>query len=256
MKNLILDDLKAGKSLVGTLVGISNPDGMECLALAGVDFAFIDTEHGYYHVAAVADLIRAARVQGMAPFVRVKDGARSSILEMLNIGVQTLVIPNIHTVDQARDIVEFGKYAPLGQRGFSFMRCSSWGEDPACQDMSEYFHQANQEVLLLPQCETQGALDHIEEIVALEGIGGIFIGPNDLLSAMGIAGQFQNPAYIAAVERIIKACKDHGKYCFSYAANAEKAKEYFAQGIQCVAVGSDSRVLIAAYKSMLQSLKG
>ncbi len=182
------------------------------------------------------ELIRAAELRGITPLVRVKDVTRPSILKMLDIGAKGLVIPCVETVEQVKKIVEYGKYYPVGRRGFFCARSAGYGFDSFAQDIDEYFNTCNENTLILPQCETQGSLDNIEEIVNIEGVDGIFIGPYDLSIGMGIPGQFDKPEFIKAIDRILKACKDAGKFAFIYAGTTDVAKKHINDGFNGVAI--------------------
>ena len=109
--------------------------------------------------------------------------------------------------------------------------------------------------MLIPQCETVGCLEHIEEVVAIDGVDGIFVGPYDLSTAMGKPGRFTDPEILAAIERVLKACKVVNKPCFIYADSAEKSRKYFAQGFEAVTLSMDSILFIEAMKNLIAQAK-
>ena len=109
--------------------------------------------------------------------------------------------------------------------------------------------------MLIPQCETLGCLDQIEEIAALDGVDGIFIGPYDLSTALGCPGQFQSPAFLHAVERIVRACKASGKFVTIYANNAAESRAYFERGFDGVAVATDTSHYIQAFCQLLADIR-
>ena len=108
--------------------------------------------------------------------------------------------------------MEYAKYYPLGARGFAFSRSAKYGFLPELKQIGDYFTATNQRTILMPQCETAGALEHIEEIAALDGIDGIFVGPYDLSVALGAPTRFAE-----ALDRVIAACRASGKLAFIYA---------------------------------------
>ena len=122
--------------------------------------------------------------------------------------------------------------------------------------MSGYMDWANRNTMLIPQCETAGCLEHIEEIVAIEGVDGIFIGPFDLSIALGIPGRFDDPRHIAAVERVRLACERANKPCIMFCGSAEASAGYFAQGFTSVTVSLDISILIDAAKAMSDTAFG
>ena len=113
----------------------------------------------------------------------------------------------------------------------------------------------NEQVLVIPQCETVGALENIEAIVNTEGVDGIFIGPFDLSISMGIPGQFDHPDFVAALANVQKACRDAGKFCMIFAGAPAAVAERFHQGYDSVAYGLDAAVLAAAFKANVADIR-
>lgn len=165
---------------------------VECLGCAGLDFVILDNEHSPVEAETTADMVRAAELRGVTPLARVREISRPAILKLLDVGVQGLIIPDVHSVEDVRRIVRFAKYAPVGQRGFCPSRKDGWGTDPqgSVLDTMALF---NAETLAIPQCETAEALADIEAIAATEGVDGIFIGPFDLSILHGHARRFREP---------------------------------------------------------------
>ena len=251
MKNAIKSAMLSGKKVLGTFNELGSEIAMECLGHAGLDFAIIDTEHGPFDVETALNLVRAAKLSGVTPLVRVKDSNRNSILKMLDVGAMGLIIPNVQSLDEVKDIVRFGKYFPIGERGVAPTSGSDyWTGDDASHGLEHFFELSNSETLLIPQCETKGCLEAIEQIVAVEGVDGIFIGPYDLSTALGKPGRFSDPEISGAIQRILKACRDAKKLAFIYAGNEPAAKEDFKMGFDAVALNMDAIVLINAYKDI------
>ncbi len=255
MKNDLKVKMGNGENVLGTFFEIGGNNAIECLGLAGLDFLIIDSEHGPFDVESAMGYIRTAELKQITPLVRVKNHERSSILKMLDIGAKGLIIPCIYTVEEVEKIIEYGKYYPVGNRGFFFGRAAGYGHDEIAKDVESYFSICNRETLLIPQCETVGCLENIEVIAALEGVDGIFVGPYDLSIDMGIPAQFDNPLFVEALDRIVKACKAAGKPAFIFTASAEVAKRYYEQGFTGVAVNTDVSVYINAYKNIVAEIR-
>lgn len=255
MKNNVKEKLAAGQKVMGTFFEIGSMTAVECLAIAGLDYFIIDCEHGPFDVERALEFVRAAELKNITPFVRVSDISRPAILKMLDIGAQGLIIPCVDTVEQVRKIVEYGKYPPAGRRGFFFTRVAEYGNSPAAASIDNYLQACNDTTMLIPQCETIGCLENIEEITAIPGVDGIFIGPYDLSIAMEIPGQFTNPAFQQALDRVKKACKAAGKPLFIYAGSTVASNEYFAQGIEGVALGTDLAVYIDGFRNIMKEIK-
>ena len=113
----------------------------------------------------------------------------------------------------------------------------------------------NEETLLIPQCETVGCLEHIEEVAAFEGVDGIFVGPFDLSISLGITGQFKNPEFLAAVDRILKACKANHKISVIFTGNLDAVKEYYEQGFDAVAYSMDAAILVNGFRDVVKQVK-
>ncbi len=255
MLNKVKAKLNNNESVIGTFFEIGSSIAVESLGIAGLDFLIIDTEHGPFDVESTMEYIRAAELRQIAPFVRTRDKSRTSILKMLDIGAEGLIIPFIKSLTDAEEIVEYGKYYPVGQRGFFFGRPVAYGYEDTVKDLDNYFKVCNRETMLIPQCETVGCLENIEDIAALEGIDGIFVGPYDLSIGMGKPAQFDDPDFISAIDRILSACKNAGKPAFIYCGDAETAKKYISRGFKGVGIGTDNTVYINAYKSIISEVK-
>lgn len=256
MKNLLREKILNGKKTVGTFLEFGDAGTAEALALTNVDYMLIDTEHGPYDVETVMTMIRSAELHNTTPLVRVKDSNRNSILKMLDIGAGGLVIPQVHTVEEIHRIVEYGKYYPVGSRGVAFARGCGFGCSDHCKgDINDYFATCNRETLLIPQCETVGCLENIEEIANVGGIDGIFIGPYDLSVAMGIPTQFDKPEFKAALKRVLKAVHDAGKFVIIYAGTPELGKQRLAEGYDSVTIGQDVNFYINAINAMVDQVK-
>lgn len=254
MLNELKKKMAEGEQVLGTFLELGSTSIVECLALGGYDYIIIDTEHGPFETESVMEFVCAAKRRNMTPLVRTKDASRPAILKSLDAGAMGLIIPNIHNVEEVKQVVKYGKYFPVGERGVAFGRGCGYGMEKQ-QIMDEYFEEANRETMLIPQCETAGCLEHIEEVVAIDGVDGIFVGPYDLSTAMGKPGRFTDPEILAAIERVLKACKVVNKPCFIYADSAEKSRKYFAQGFEAVTLSMDSILFIEAMKNLIAQAK-
>ena len=167
MKNHLLELAAQGRPALGTFYELGGIAAAECLGIAGLDFMIVDTEHGPYDVESALTAITAASRRDCAPLVRVKDVTRPSVLKMLDVGAKGLIVPDVRSAEEVRRLVEYAKYYPLGRRGFAPTLASGYGFDREAADVESYFALCNRETLLIPQCETAEALEHIEEIAAM-----------------------------------------------------------------------------------------
>lgn len=223
---------------------------MEAVGLSGMDYVIIDKEHSPIGVETAADLIRAAECRGLTPLVRIKDISRPSVLKLLDLGAKGLIVPAVERVEDVKRLIEYGKYPPRGNRGMAMGRCADFGlgADP---DIQKHWDNMNRAALLIPMCETRGCLEHIEEITALEGVDGIFVGPCDLSISLGKPGQFGAPELEAAFRRIADACRAAGKFSLIYAGSPALAAHFTADlGFDGVACGIDVNVLLSAARKL------
>ena len=256
MRNTVLEKWRQGQPSLGTFVAMGSPLAVESLRYTGLDYVIVDTEHTPAAIESAALQIQAAQGAGLTALARANEISRTAVLRLLDVGAQGVVVPCVETVDQVRELISYAKFTPLGNRGFCPTRDGGWGYAPEAASIPAYMERCNRETLLLPQCETAGCLEHIEEIVAVEGVDGIFIGPFDLSIALGIPGRFDDARHIAAVERVRLACERAGKPCIMFCGSGEAAAGYFAQGFPSVTAGLDISFMIDAVRAMADTAFG
>ena len=255
MKNAYREKLLRGEPSVGCFMEIGSATAAECLALAGFDYIIIDTEHGPFHPQTALEYIRSAKLYGTTPLVRVQEISRPAVLKALDAGAMGLIIPSLSSVAEAEAVVRFGKYPPLGERGVAASGGTAfWQEDYAQHGLAHYFEVSNRETMLIPQCETAGCLEKLEEIVALPGVDGIFVGPFDLSTAMGIPGEFDRPEFKDALRHIAGVCRAAGKPTLIFAGSVAAAREDLAMGYDSIAYSMDASLLIEARRAAVRDI--
>ncbi|MCD8036359.1 MAG: aldolase/citrate lyase family protein [Clostridiales bacterium] len=254
--NEFMKKVKAGEKPVGIFFELASMNAAECLGRCGFDYMIIDNEHGTFEGETTVDAIRGAELSGITPFVRVREISRPAIMKPLDVGAKGLIIPFVERVEDIRNIVKWAKYTPIGNRGYCPSRKDGWGCDyPSDESMSVAMNYWNEETLVIPQCETAGCLSHIEEIASMDGVDGIFIGPYDLSIGLGIGGEFDDPVFKKALERIKTACHKAGKFVIIFTANPDAAPGYFAEGYDSVTAGLDFNFYISACKDAAKRAK-
>lgn len=215
--------LRAGESLLGTMVTtFYNVDLPKVLQTCGYDFIIIDCEHGSFTTREVADMISVSRAIGLPALVRIPELRREHALKMMEMGTSGLLLPNTESAEQAKLLVEYTKYAPMGKRGVSLARPHT---DFQKVNGPDYMAQSNDQTILLCQIESRAGVENIEKIMAVDGIDAALIGPNDMSQDYGILGQFDHPEIIDAFHRVIRAAKENEKFSgvhFGSAANLQK----------------------------------
>lgn len=253
-KNKVVEKISRGEHVLGTFFHTGSGLVMDAIGLSGMDYVIIDKEHSPIAVETAADMIRAAEARELTPFVRIKEISRSSVLKLLDLGAKGLIVPAVNGVEDVQKLVEYSKYPPVGNRGMAMGRGVDFGlgTDP---DIRKHWQNINRETLLIPMCETRGCLEHIEEIAAMDGVDGIFIGPCDLSIALDEPGDFDAPKVDAAFRRVVDACKKAGKFCLIFAPNAALAERFIKMGFDGCASGIDVNLVLSAYLKLTKEIK-
>ncbi|MEQ8347513.1 MAG: HpcH/HpaI aldolase/citrate lyase family protein [Sneathiellaceae bacterium] len=240
--------LGAGTPQIGIWNTIGGPVVPEILALCGFDWVLIDTEHSPMEV---TDALRTLQVlaghPAISPVVRPAWNDPVLIKRHLDQGAQTLLVPYVETPDEARAAVAAMRYPPAGMRGVAGLtRATGYGT------VAGYAERAAGELCLIVQVETAPALDRIEEIAAVEGVDGVFIGPADLAASMGLPGGAGRPEVVAAILDGLARLKSAGRPSGLLTPDAGLARRYIDAGAAFVAVGVDAGLLVSAARQLRQ----
>jgi 2-keto-3-deoxy-L-rhamnonate aldolase RhmA len=245
--------LKQGEGVVGTIVSeVRNPNIACMLAQAGFEFFIIDNEHGTYGVETVSNMIAAARGAGIEVIVRIPEIRREAILKPLDSGAAGLLVPQVDTPEQAKEVVRHAKYPPMGSRGVGLRRAHSLY---ARVNAADYLSRANEETFIAVQAESPAAIGNAEKIGAIDGIDCIFAGPFDLSVSLGIPGQVDHPAEVEAIETMLAACRTTGKAAGILMFDLASLKTWISRGMRFVAYSSDISLLADAAAGSVEQLK-
>lgn len=206
-KNWIKQQLKDGKTLHGLWSQSASPTIVEAAVYAGWSVILIDNEHGYTSLETTLHMIRAVESAGGHVIVRVPWNDQVYLKRILDIGVQSIMVPMILDQASAEAAVAACRYPPRGQRGYAapLVRASGFGTNP------EYGGQASDELLLIAQIEHADAVKNIPQIATIDGIDMLFIGPYDLSGSMGILGELESDEVRGAVAGIEQDVRASGK---------------------------------------------
>ena len=205
--NRIKEKWRQGKSAFGTYVNLADPAVVEIIGLAGFDAAFIDMEHTGFNLETVQQMLRACDLTGIASLVRVPDNNPKTILRILDMGAQGVQVPHIGGREDAVEMVQAVRYAPLGERGMGGpTRAARYGAIPA----KEHIETSNEEVLLSVMIEDRKAIDELEDIASVEGVDLVTVGPTDLAQALGIP-EDEYPRLMEPIGHISATLKRVGK---------------------------------------------
>ncbi len=254
MKNNLKARLKSGKSVLGTMITVfDSPEIAKILKVCGFDYFVIDCEHGPYDYSAAANILAIAREAGIPGIVRIPEIKREVVLKYMEMGAAGLLLPNTETAEQAQLLVQHAKYAPLGNRGVSLLRAHTGFEK--IENAVKYMENVNEETVLMVQIESLKGVENVGKMLDVEGIDAAFMGPNDLSQSMGILGQFDNPDFIAAIDQVILAAKERGKYSGTHLTSSDALKPWMAKGMTINLWANDVVLMMAGAKSGLEKLK-
>jgi 4-hydroxy-2-oxoheptanedioate aldolase len=243
--------LLAGEVLYGLWLGLSETFSAEICAGAGFDWLLIDAEHGPNDLRTIFSQLQAIAPYPSQPVVRPPQGDHVLIKQLLETGVQTLLIPMVDTAVQAAQLVEAMRYPPHGIRGVgsSLARASRWGR------IDDYANRADDEMCLLVQVETKAGMEDLDAILAVHGVDGIFFGAADLAASYGYLGESGHPEIVAMIERGLRTVARGGKAGGVLCGDRNLVARYRDAGARFIAVGVDSMLLAAATTALCRDYK-
>lgn len=247
-KNLFKAALRDGRPQIGLWLNTGEPLLAELAGTAGFDWLVIDAEHGPNDLRSIIGQLQALSASPAEAVVRPPMGEPWMIKQLLDAGARTLLVPMVDSAQQARALVQAVRYPPHGIRGVG----AAVARASAFNTITDYADTAADEICLLVQVETKAAVADLENIAAVEGIDGIFIGPADLSADMGYIGRIEAPEVQEVIERAIGTITTAGKAAGILTFNEVLNLRYIDLGARFVAVGAD----IAEFAGVLQRLAG
>ena len=219
---------------------------------AGIEFCILDCEHGGFDYAEVSRLIMTARLCGLELIVRLANNERKDVVKYLDMGADGLLLPMTNTAEDIRKVADYAKYPPLGHRGISTMRAHTLYAPPP---VLEYMPAGNARTKIFAQAETRAGVENIDRILAVPGVSGCFIGPNDLSADYECLGDPNAPPILKAIERVGEAAAAAGKISGMITAN----KNYLSKAKSCrftaFCVGSELNAIAEYGKKTARLIK-
>ena len=242
--NPVKELFKQDKVALGMNVRLARSGDIAGIAKStGHDFIFIDMQHSLYNVETVGHIALAAIGVGVAPLARVSGYDDPQTQVLLDNGVMGIVFPDINNAAQARRAVARAKYPPLGTRsvggGYPILNYRPTPVPDAVAALQD-------NTLVVCMIETQEGLDNVDAICAVQGVDVIHVGSNDLLTAMGKPGAFGSAGHVAALDKVIAACKKHGKIPgVGGDRNLARQVEFIRKGMRFITTNSDIAFILA-----------
>jgi len=242
--------LQAGRSVLGTLCTTSSTLMAEALGHAGYDFVVVDLQHGENEMSDLVGMLQAISATPAVPMVRVPANAPVWIQRALDLGAYGVVVPMVESREDAEAVVDSVRYAPAGRRSWGPVRGTLYGGP-------DYFSRAHEEILVMPMLETAEGMRRATQILAVEGIDGCFVGPNDLSISLGHASELATlpPDVEDGIAAIVEATRTTGRIAGVQAFGIEQARARLAQGFRFVSVLSDLRMARLAATEAIRALR-
>ena len=236
----------ADRPLVGMWVVSGSPIAAEIAAGSGLDLLLIDGEHSANTLESIQLQLQVVAAFPVCPLVRVPFGDAVVIKQVLDLGAQNLIVPMVSSAEQAAALVQAVRYPPQGVRGVgsALARSSRWNR------VDDYLAQANDSVSLTVQIESAEAVEQADEILAVDGVDAVFVGPADLSASLGLLGQQGHPTVVSTVERVLDAAAAAGKPAGVNAFDPVMAEHYLDRGASFVLVGADVSLLARASEQL------
>ncbi len=250
--NTFKQALKNGDRLIGCWSSFAEAVTAEIMGTAGFDWLVIDGEHAPNDIRSIRDQLMALSSSPTHPVVRVPVGDTALIKMVLDAGASTILVPMVESAQQAQELVRACRYPPQGVRGVGAMasRATMYGT------ATDYIQTADAQICLLVQVENRAGIKALDEILKVEGVDGVFIGPADLSTDMGFQGDSTAPEVRAVIADAMMRIRAAGKAPGILGTTDEANQAYLDMGAQFLAVGIDVMLLVQAARALAAQWKG
>ncbi len=252
--NTVKQALKEGKTQFGCNTSmLRSPEVPRILAAAGLDWSYLDSEHGGFDLETLQDLIRAANEAGLCPIVRVADLQYPLVARALDCGAQGVLFPRVESSELLERAISWTRFPPEGVRGYGLQPTHVGYE---AVGMPEIIAHANANTMVVLQIETKTALERIDELLSVPKIDAVMIGPADLSISLGVPGQFEHPTLVAAIEKIRDACNRHGIAPGIHMRSLKLVQYWRDQGMLFLSCNSEIGFMLEKATETVAALKG
>jgi 4-hydroxy-2-oxoheptanedioate aldolase len=249
-----MTDLKtrilAGDTLIGVFSDLASPLAVELCGEAGFDWIVLDLEHGAATEADLLGLLYAAETTPMTPIVRAQSAERLRVGRALDLGAAGIMLPQLQSLAEVREVVSYLRYPPVGQRGVALR---TRGADMGRIGHADVARVVNERVVGVVQIENPTMVADADEIAALPEVDVLFVGPADLSHGLGIPGQFADEAYLAALRTVVDACQRHGKAAGILIYDASALPAHLDLGFRFIGLGSEGSFVSVGARAMLNA---
>lgn len=234
-ENVLKQKLASGQQQIGCWLGTGEPYVAEMAATCGFDVLVIDAEHAPVDLGSLMGQLKALEHSPSAPLVRLTADHAHLVKQALDLGAQSLMIPMIESAEQAAAMVRAVRYPPRGVRGVG----AGMGRASRFSTVADYLATAEEQICLMLQVESRSGLDALDDILAVEGIDLIFVGPADLSASLGYSDEPYHPRFRAVVEDVLVRIRAAGRAAGILETREDYARKYLSMGVEFVATAVD-----------------
>jgi 2-keto-3-deoxy-L-rhamnonate aldolase RhmA len=243
------ESLKNHETLIGTIITLAAPEVAEVLSAAGLDWLFIDAEHGPLDALTIQRILQGAA--STPCLIRLRRSDEVSIKQALDVGAAGIIAPLVNSAEQAAQVVRWAKYSPLGTRGVGVSRAHGYGFK-----FQEYVSSANEETVVVVQAEHIDAVNNMEAIAQVRGVDAVLVGPYDLSASLGRPGEVTHPDVVSAINQVTQLCRAAHMPLGIFGMSVKAVQPYLERGYTLITVGIDTVLLGHAARQMLTQLRG
>lgn len=248
LKNLFAQE----EMVIGPFLKVANPAIVEIFGYAGFDYVIIDAEHGPVSMETAEQMVRAADYTGISPLIRVRANDPALISRALDIGAEGVQVPQVSSRESAEAAVRAAHFNPEGERGVCrFTRAAAYSH----MDKFEYFKEANRKVVVVVQIEGEEGVRNLDEIIKVEGLDLIFVGPYDLSQSMGVPGDVNNPKVEEKMKEVVKKANEAGLVVGTFVEDVETAHKWKNLGVKSISYSVDAGIFYQCLKTIATKLK-
>ena len=245
--------LRSGQLLLGTMLAMfRNPKWVSSISNLNFDFVVIDSEHAPRDRGEISDLVSAFRNTNTMTIVRVPGVSSHHVTQAIDLGATGVIIPYCETVEQVKLVVGAAKWNPL--KGIALEKVMNKNDFPSLET-KKYLENENKNVICIIGIESVFGVENLPQILEIEGIDAIFVGPNDLSISMGIPRDFSNPKYDQMLDRILSLCEEKSVSLMIHHQTVELQKKWIKKGVRFVLYTTDEKALHSTMRNQFNILR-
>jgi 4-hydroxy-2-oxoheptanedioate aldolase len=251
MANQLKQLWASGKAAVNAWLAIPSGFSAEVIAKCGFDSVTVDTQHGVQDYQSMVQCFQAMQAFPVTPLVRVPWIEPGIVGKSLDGGAMGIICPMVNSREAAQALVQYAKYPPIGARSNGPIRMVTYGV------ASSYQATANDETLVLPMIETQQAVEHMDEILSVKGVAGIYVGPADLAYSYGKTPKLdhEDEFFFDIYKRLLACCKQNGLYAGIHCGTGAYAARMINLGFRLTTIANDSALMAMAAKAQIAAAR-